>query len=89
MKPESEQEYTSLAAPDAENPAEPRSEETAPPETAEIVGVRFRDGGKIYYFSPGANTVKERVALMGDVRNLVFFVCHNLLLCFCQLALTQ
>ena len=37
MKPESEQEYTPLAAPDAEIPAEPRSEETTPPETAEIV----------------------------------------------------
>ena len=26
-------------------------------ETVEIVGVRFRDGGKVYYFAPGANQV--------------------------------
>ena len=27
-------------------------------ETVEIVGVRFRDGGKVYYFAPGQNTVQ-------------------------------
>ncbi|MBO6053844.1 MAG: stage 0 sporulation family protein [Clostridia bacterium] len=29
----------------------------APEETAEIVGVRFREGGKVYFFAPGANRV--------------------------------
>ena len=38
------------------NPSVP-SEEDKPEETAEIVGVRFREGGKIYYFAPGANRV--------------------------------
>ena len=36
----------------AQNPTQ--AEEYAPlPEKVEIVGVRFRDGGKVYYFAPG------------------------------------
>ena len=38
------------------NPSVP-PEEDKPEETAEIVGVRFREGGKIYYFAPGTNRV--------------------------------
>ena len=29
------------------------------PENTEIVGVRFRDTGKVYYFSPEGITAKE------------------------------
>ncbi|MBQ3814602.1 MAG: stage 0 sporulation protein, partial [Clostridia bacterium] len=33
-------------------------ERTGQTECVEIVGVRFRDGGKVYYFAPGQNAVQ-------------------------------
>ena len=64
---ETDKDLTSPDAPEQESAAPVPAEETAGalpvedalPETAEIVGVRFRDGGKIYYFAPGTNTVNE------------------------------
>jgi len=43
------------------------------PETTEVVGVRFRDTGKVYYFAPGDLTVREGTAVIVETaRGLEF-----------------
>ncbi len=34
----------------------------------EIIGVRFKDVGKIYYFSPNKNTVSAEVTVIVEIR---------------------
>ena len=35
-----------------------KKEDTATPEVVEIIGINFREAGKIYYFAPGKNTLE-------------------------------
>ena len=47
-----------------DNEYTPAECENAECENVEIIGVRFRDGGKVYYFAPGENSCSDGDAVI-------------------------
>ena len=68
MKMDKEYKINETAAPAASAESGASEPMPAEDEVCEIVGVRFRDGGKVYYFAPGQNRVNpdDPVIVDGD-----------------------